>query len=61
MLKSQKRVNDSRVQDVFAGAGMGAEGDKSYVSYSPSRKKKYSEISRYWRDQFSLETKDIDL
>ena len=42
--------NDSRVQDVLAEAGL-------MFLVPPPGGKIYSEIPRYWRDQFSLETK----
>lgn len=50
--------NDSRVQDVLAGAGTGGRGGTSLMFLVPPPGGKiYSEIPRYWRDQFSLETK----
>lgn len=57
-VEDSERVNDSRVQDVLVGAGVGGiRGTSLMFLVPPAGGKIYSEIPRYWRDQFPLETK----
>ena len=57
-VEESEMVNDSRVQDVLAGVGTGSRGGTSLMFLVPPPGGRiHSEIPRYWKDQFSLETK----